>query len=154
MLWRLPGNDPKKGVGAFARATFSPFDRNLIDLYAEAGVNFMGLWDKRPDDNIGLATSFSQLSPGLRELDLGKNFFEKTALPLRDYELVVELTYQAQIVAGWTIQPDFQYTGGGVIDPLNPFVGRIPDAAVLALRMQISYYSGMNFVGIPKLSEF
>jgi porin len=64
---------------------------------------------------------------------------KKAALPLRDYELVVELTYQAQIVAGWTIQPDFQYIGGGVIDPLNPFVGRIPDAAVLALRMQISY---------------
>jgi porin len=78
MLWRLPGNDPKKGVGAFARATFSPFDRNLIDLYAEAGVNFMGLWDKRPDDNIGLATSFSQLSPDLRELDLEKNLFEKS----------------------------------------------------------------------------
>ena len=142
MLWRLPGDDPKKGVGAFARATFSPSDRNLIDLYAEAGVNFMGLWDKRPDDRFGLAASFSQLSPSVRELDLEKAFFEKTALPLRDYELVVELTYQAQIVAGWTIQPDFQYIfhpGGGVIDPLNPFVGRIPDAAVFALRTQISF---------------
>jgi porin len=142
MLWRLPGDDPKKGVGAFARASWSPSDRNLIDLYAEAGVNFMGLWDKRPDDSFGLAASFSQLSPGLRELDLEKAFFEKTALPLRNYELVVELTYQARIVAGWTIQPDFQYIfhpGGGVIDPLNPFVGRIPDAAVLALRTVISF---------------
>ena len=77
MLWRLPGDDPKKGVGAFARASWSPTDRNLIDLYAEAGVNFMGLWDKRPDDNFGLAASFSQLSPGLRELDLEKAFFKK-----------------------------------------------------------------------------
>src|ERR1700730_10043168 len=32
MLWRLPGDDPKKGVGAFARASWSPSDRNLIDL--------------------------------------------------------------------------------------------------------------------------
>ncbi len=142
MLWRLPGDDPKKGVGAFARASLSPSDRNLIDLYAEAGVNFMGLWDKRPDDKFGLAASFSQLSPSLRKLDLEKAFFAKTALPLRDYELVVELTYQAQIVAGWTIQPDFQYIfhpGGGVVDPLNPFVGRIPDAAVFALRTAISF---------------
>ena len=142
MLWRLPGGDPKKGVGAFARASFSPSDRNLIDLYAEAGVNFMGLWDKRPDDNFGLAASFSRLSPGLRELDLEKAFFAKTALPLRDYELVVELTYQAQIVAGWTVQPDFQYIfhpGGGTIDPINPFVGRIPDAAVFGVRTQISF---------------
>jgi porin len=61
---------------------------------------------------------------------------------LRNYELVVELTYQAQIVAGWTIQPDFQYIfhpGGGVIDPLNPFVGRIPDATVFGLRTAISF---------------
>jgi len=142
MLWRLPGDDPKKGVGAFAGASWSPSDRNLINLYAEAGVNFMGLWDKRPDDKFGLAAFFLQLSPNLRELDLEKAFFAKTAFPLRDYELVVELTYQAQIVAGWTVQPDFQYIfhpGGGVIDPLNPFVGRIPDAAVFALRATINF---------------
>jgi porin len=142
MLWRLPGDDPKKGVGAFVRAFLSPSDRNLIDFSANAGVNFMGLWDKRPDDSFGLATSFSQLSPSLRELDLEKAFFAKTALPLRNYELVVELTYQAQIVAGWTIQPDFQYIfhpGGGVVDPINPVVGRIPDAAVFALRTAISF---------------
>ena len=142
MLWRLPGNDPKKGVGVFARASLSPSDRNLIDLYAEAGVNFVGLWDMRPDDKFGLAASFSQLSPGLRELDLEKAFFEKTSLPLRNYELVVELTYQAQIVAGWTVQPDFQYIfhpGGGTIGPINPFVGRIPDAAVFGVRTQISF---------------
>jgi porin len=142
MLWRLPGDDPKKGVGAFARASFSPSNRNLIDLYAEAGVNFMGIWEQRPDDKFGLAASFSRLSPGLRELDRERAFFEKTALPFRDYELAVELTYQAPIVAGWTLQPDFQYIfhpGGGVVDPLNPFAGRIPDAAVFALRSAISF---------------
>jgi porin len=134
--------NPKKGVGAFARVALSPSDRNLIDFSAYAGVNFMGLWDKRPDDSFGLAAAFLQLSPGLRELDRERAFFEKTAVPLRNYELVVELTYQAQIVAGWTIQPDFQYIfhpGGGVVDPLNPFIGRIPDAAVFALRTAISF---------------
>jgi porin len=142
MLWRLPRDDPKKGVGAFARAFLSPSDRNLIDFSANAGVNFMGLWDKRPDDSLGLAAAFFQLSPDLRVLDRERSFFEKIALPLRNYELVVELTYQAQIVAGWTIQPDFQYIfhpGGGVIDPLNPFVGRIPDAAVFGVRTMISF---------------
>jgi porin len=43
MLWRLPGDDPKKGFGAFARAFLSPSDRNLMDFYADAGLNFMGL---------------------------------------------------------------------------------------------------------------
>jgi porin len=39
---------------------------------------------------------------------------------LRNYELVVELTYQALIVEGWTIQPDFQYIihpGAGAVAP-------------------------------------
>jgi porin len=142
MLWRLPGDDLKKGVGAFARAALSPTDRNLVDFYAEAGVNFMGLWDKRPDDSFGFASSFTHLSPNVRQLDADEAWFTNTPLPLRNYELVFELTYQAQIVSGWTVQPDFQYIfhpGGGTIDPVNPFVGRISDAAVFGLRTQISF---------------
>jgi porin len=82
MLWHLPGNDPKKGVGAFARVALSPSDRNLMDLYADAGLNFMGLWDKRPGDSFGLAASYSQLSPGLGEVDCETAyFFTNTALP-------------------------------------------------------------------------
>jgi porin len=142
MLWRLPGDDPKKGVGAFARVAFFPIERNLVDLYAEAGLNFMALWDGRPDDNFGIAASFAHLSPNVRQLDADEAFFTNTRLPLRNYELVFELTYQAQLVPGWTVQPDFQYIfhpGGGVIDPINPSVGRIPDAAVFGVRTQISF---------------
>ncbi|MGH6838804.1 MAG: carbohydrate porin [Methylocella sp.] len=142
MLWRLPGDDPKKGVGAFARVALSPTDRNLVDFYADAGINFMGLWDKRPDDSFGIASSFTHLSPNVQQLDAEMAMFTNTPLPLRNYELVFELTYQAQIVSGWTVQPDFQYIfhpGGGTIDPVNPFVGRIPDAAVFGVRTQISF---------------
>jgi porin len=61
---------------------------------------------------------------------------------LRDYEILFEVTYQAQIRPGSFVQPDFQYVfhpGGGVIDPLNPFVGRIPDAAVFGLRTVMKF---------------
>jgi porin len=142
MLWHLPDADPKKGVGAFARVAVSPPDRNLISLYADAGINFMGLWQQRPDDSFGVAASFSQLSPSAAALDRDRDLFLGTVLPVRDYELAAELTYQAQIVPGWTVQPDFQYIlhpGGGTVDPINPFIGRIPDAAVFLLRTQISY---------------
>jgi porin len=142
MLWHLPGGDQKKGAGAFARVSISPTDRNPIDFYADAGINFMGLWDRRLDDSFGIAASFSRLSPGLQDADREIAFLTNTTMPSRDYELVAELTYQAQIVAGWTIQPDFQYIfhpGGGTVDPINPFAGRIPDAAVFALRTQISF---------------
>ena len=142
MLWRLPGDDPKKGIGAFTRFALSPPDRNLISLYADAGINLMGLWDQRPDDKFGIAASFSSLSPDVRELDLEKALFTQTALPLRNYELVVELIYQAQVIAGWTVQPDFQYIihpGAGSLDPINPLIGRIPNAAIFALRTAISF---------------
>jgi porin len=141
VLWRLAGDDPKKGIGAFTRFALSPPDRSLISLYADAGINFIGLWDQRPDDKFGIAASFSSLSPNVRELDLEKALFTQTALPLRNYELVVELTYQALIVEGWTIQPDFQYNiypGAGAVDLINPLTG-VFQTPPFSLRPVISF---------------
>jgi hypothetical protein len=75
-----------------------------------------------------------RLSPGLTALDHDRDFIGGLALPVRGYELKVELTYQAQVVPGCTAQRDFQYIfhpGGGTLDPINRLIGRIPDAAVL-----------------------
>ena len=69
MLWHLPGEGPKKGIGGFARIAASPSDRNLMNFYAEAGINFMGIWKQRPDDTFGCAAAFSQLSPSISALD-------------------------------------------------------------------------------------
>lgn len=38
----------------FARAAGGPADRNLIDLYADAGIEFIGLRDDRPTTSSGL----------------------------------------------------------------------------------------------------
>ncbi len=135
-LWRLPGEGPKKGIGGFARVAASPSDRNLMNFYAEAGVNFIGIWKQRPDDTFGCAAAFSQLSPSISALGRDTAFFAGEALPVRAYELALEVSYQAQIGPGWIVQPDFQYIvrpGGGVVDPINP------DAAVFGLRTTISF---------------
>jgi porin len=108
MLWRLPGDDPKKGVGAFARIAGSPEDRNLMDFYADAGVNFIGVLAQRPDDVFGCAAAFSRLSPPVTAFDQDSVFFSGELSAVRNYELALELTYQAQILPGWTVQPDFQ----------------------------------------------
>jgi porin len=142
MLWHFPDEAPKKGIGGFARIAASPSDRNLMNLYAEAGIAFMGVWKERPDDSFGCAAVFSQLSPSISALDRDAASFAGQALPVRTYELALELTYQAQIGPSWIIQPDFQYIfrpGGGVIDPVNPVMGRITDAAVFGLRTSISF---------------
>jgi porin len=142
MLWRVPGEGPKKGTGGFARFAASPSDRNLMNLYAEAGVSFMGLWKQRPYDTFGCAAAYSQLSPSISALDRDTAFYAGEALPIRVYELALEVTYQAQIDPSWIIQPDFQYIfrpGGGVINPINSALGRIPNAAVFGLRTSISF---------------
>ena len=142
MIWRLPGGGPKKGVGVFARAMAAPSDRNLIDLYADAGVNFIGLWDLRPDDTFGVAASYSRISPDASGRDADAAFFRSTPLPVRDDQVTFELTYQAQIVPGFLVQPDFQYIfhpAGGALNPLNPASGRIPDAAVVGIRTTIKF---------------
>jgi porin len=72
-------------------------------------------------------------------LDSDNVFFAKTPC---DYEMALELTYQAPIVPGWIIQPDFQYIFHpryGAIDSINPAVGRIPDAAVLGIRTAVKF---------------
>jgi porin len=138
MIWRLDGDNPKKGVGVFGRIAASPGDRNLMDFYADAGVNFIGIVPHRPNDTFGFAASYSRLSPSVAALDRDNAFFTGKLSAERDYELALELTYQAVVVAGWTVQPDFQYIvhpGGGSPDPANP-AQRIPNAAVIGLRRQ------------------
>ncbi|MBL8585709.1 MAG: carbohydrate porin, partial [Bradyrhizobiaceae bacterium] len=65
------------------------------------------------------------------------------APPIRTYEAVLEATYQAQIVPGWTIQPDFQYIinpGGHVADPADPDGLRpLRNAMVFGVRTTVNY---------------
>jgi porin len=49
----VPGDD-NRGIGTFARASCSPPDRNLIDYYADAGLEFIGLNDPRPKTSLAL----------------------------------------------------------------------------------------------------
>ncbi len=142
MVWRSSKADPTKGIGVFSRVSISPTVRNLVNFYAEAGVTFNGLWDARPDDVFGVGVTYLGISPEATALDMDANFFAGSAMPVRDFESVIELTYQAHIAPGWNIQPDFQYIfrpGAGAVNPANPAAGRIPDAAVFGLRTTFKF---------------
>jgi porin len=142
MIWRVTGDDPKRGIAGFVLVSASPRDRNLANFYAEAGITFVGIMDGRPNDTFGLAAIYSPVSPSVSGFDADAAFFTKTPLPVRDYELAVELTYQTQIIGGWYVQPDFQYIyhpGYGAANPKNPTLGRIRDAAVLGVRTTIKF---------------
>ncbi len=141
LLYRVPGTEDG-GLGAFARVSGSPGDRNLVDVYVDGGLTYKGLIPGRPDDTFGVSASYARISDAYRGLDRDTVFFTGTPSPVRSSEAMVEVTYQAQIVPGWTVQPDFQYIfrpGGGVSNSRSTVMAVEKDAAVVGLRTTIRY---------------
>jgi porin len=142
MLWRLPGSSDQ-GLSGFMRTSASPSDRNLIDFYADAGLTYKGLIAGRPDDVFGFGVGFARISPQASAADQDMISFTGNPIPIRDYEAVVELTYQAQLTKNWSMQPDFQYIvhpGGNVPNPLDPKgVSPIPNAVVVGVRTVMKF---------------
>jgi len=136
MLYRLPGAGDPRGVAVFGRIVGAPLEGNLISNYWEAGLTLSGLWDARPDDTLGVGFAYTGVSPEVS--DLQKALRRPV---IADYEALMEICYTAQIVPGFTIQPDFQYfwnPGGHVRDPDDP-TKAVPNAAVLGLRSTVNY---------------
>ena len=135
--------DSDKGVGFFVRTSISPSDRNLISFYIDGGFQFTGFNEARPNDKFGIAMTYARISDAARSSDRDVQTFSRTPYPVRDFEAVFEMTYAAEIQAGWTVQPVFQYVfhpGGGVVDPNDPTqTRRIKDAAVFGLRSTFNY---------------
>lgn len=132
-----------KGIGFFARASAAPSDRNLIDLYLDGGLQFSGLIPSRANDTFGIALEYIRISNSAQQYNLDEQAFTGIAIPVRDYEAVLELTYQAEIRPGWILQPTFQYVrhpAGGAVDPTDPsHTMRIRDAEVFGLRTTLKF---------------
>lgn len=135
MIYRLPGPGDPRGVSLFGRVIGAP-DRNPITLYWEGGITFAGLDASRPGDVLGIGFAHAGISPDVSAVEtaLGRPV-------IADYEALLEVSYIAEIVPGFTIEPDFQYfwnPGGHVSMPNNP-AQAVPDAAVLGVRTTVNY---------------
>jgi porin len=141
-LYHPPDSDDR-GVGVFVRASTSPSDRNLIDLYADAGVQFTGLSDQRPYDRFGIALGYAHVSSRARALDADFRALNGADWPIRSSEKLLTAVYQYEIRSGWTLQPNFQYIvrlGGGATNPLGTTPGvALKDAAVFGLRTTLKF---------------
>jgi porin len=136
-----PGSE--KGVAFFMRASVSPSDRNLISTYLDGGFLFTGFSEARPNDKFGIAATYARISDRARDLDRDVQLFTGTAYPIRDFEAILEVTYQAEVRPGLLVQPVFQYIAhpaGGAVDPNDPTqTHRIKDAVMLGVRTTITY---------------
>jgi porin len=142
ILWRVPGTTDQ-GLGVFARASVSPSDRNLISTYFDGGATYKGLFPGRESDTLGIGFGYANISSKARALDRDAVSFSGIDSPIRDYEAVVEVTYQAQITPNWMLQPVFQYIvhpGGHIPSPVGTSSSSpIPNAAVFGLRTMVKY---------------
>jgi len=142
LLHRAAGTEDG-GLGFFVRLLGAPGDRNFLSFYADGGLTYKGLVPGRPDDTIGVSVAYARVSDAVRAFDADLGFLNPGVVqPVRTSEAVLELTYQAQIVPGWTVQPDFQYIrrpGGGVSNPLSASGAVVKNAAVFGLRSAIKY---------------
>jgi porin len=128
-----------KTVSAFARVMGAPSDRNLVDFYLDGGLVFAGFVPGRPKDSFGIAAAVAGISGRSSDLDRDAVAFGTTT-PIRNDEVLMEINYIAEIIPGWTLQPDFQYAwspGGNVPDETG--TKPLGDALIIGARTSISY---------------
>jgi porin len=137
-IWRPPTGEANKGVGVFARASASPADRSLIDLYFDGGIVFAGLIPGRPEDVVSFGAAYARFSDRARQLDADAAMLAGAGL-IRDFEAAFEADYQIQVLPGLQIDLDLQrivHPGGNIAGSGGE---RIPDATVVTLHTLIKY---------------
>lgn len=142
MVWRRP-DTANQGLAAFVRVGNAPPNRNPISLEVDAGLTFKGPFPQRELDLFGVAASYGRIGNAARRLDRDQTLFTGTGGVRRDYETVLEITYQAYVSPWWFLQPDLQlifHPGGHIAAPLPaPATAPIPNALVLGLRSSITF---------------
>lgn len=140
-LYREPGKDDE-GLGFFVRAAYSPTRSSLIAAYVDTGLAYKGLIPGRDDDTVGLSLAYARLGDDARRADTDTIRVTGQPMPRRRAESVIEATYQAVVVPGFTVQPDVQlvlHPGGGISDPRDPNGARVENAVVLGMRATVQY---------------
>ncbi len=123
------------------RGGFSPSDRNLISYYVDGGAGFKGPLSGRPDDVLTVGVAYAKISRDAAALDRDTLTRNGPPFPIRNEEVVFELSYQAQIAPWWTVQPDLQYIvrpGGNAPDPDNANA-TVGNALVAGIRSTIKF---------------
>ncbi len=133
-------NEPR-GLGVFFQFGGAPDDRNTVDYYFGAGLNYTGLLPRRGKDVFGIAVANAFLSEKLqksRSLEIeayDPSDPEAGARPgkLLSQETALETTYRIQLHERFMIQPDYQI----IFNPSGE--ENIKTAHVFILRFEVTY---------------
>lgn len=105
-----------QGLVAFFQLGMAPEDRNELDRYLGIGLNYVGLFEGRDEDVVGLGIAQASWSDRVEDISS---------------ETAIEFFYRAQLTNSIAIQPDIQYI-------VNPG-GNGEDALALGVRFQITF---------------
>jgi porin len=137
MVWRAG----ERSLNLFLRGGLAPADRNLVSYYVDGGAGFTGLLPGRANDVLTFGVAYAKISPDAAAADRDA-FAAMPPYPIRDYELVFELSYTAQIAPWWTVQPDLQFIvhpGGNASDPDDLSGAPVANAFVAGIRSTIKF---------------
>ena len=139
-IYRERGGDDQ-GLGIFLQFGGTPDDRNTVDYYFGAGLNYRGLFPKRDQDIFGIAAANAFISERLqRARDLEIRAFDpedpesgESPGELQSQESVLEMTYRIELHERLALQPDYQivFNSGGEEN--------VKTAHVFILRFEITF---------------
>ena len=134
------GNDEDRGIGVFARVSYSPSDRNLIDIYADAGIEFIGLSDQRPKDKFGIAGGYARVSSNARTLDGDFQQMFGPSWPVRSFEVAGDRRISIRSQTRLDAATEFSIHYPPRRNPLGSNPGKVlKDAAVFGLRTVVKF---------------
>ncbi len=103
MLYRKGGPKSDLGLTSFVSFIFQPKNRNLMPFFMNGGLQYKGLFPKRPKDIASFGAMYGKFSSDLAHKE------EKNGQEPQNFETVLELNYWIQINKWFYIMPDMQY---------------------------------------------
>jgi porin len=100
------------------------------------GALYSGFWKARPDDQIGLAFTYYQISPSLSRTESLEQEFglpPTNATGVQGHGMVLEANYAIPVYRGVVVQPEFEYF-------IRPgAVSTVRNAVVLGLKTHVLF---------------
>jgi len=139
MVWRRAGT-PDQGIALFLQIMGAPGDRNLSNLFIEAGLNWKAPFAGRDSDVFGLAVSYQGIGAAARQYSKNLLSFTGSGTPYAGNETVLEATYQYQVAPWLVLQPDAQYVVNPGADIASSLSTRpLKNAFIIGLRATITF---------------
>jgi porin len=133
------GSDAR-GLSIFANATVHDKDTNFVDNYQQIGLTYLGPFDARPKDDIGVGIARIHVNDDVRknrrlvnDLNNIEDYDNPSYLPIQDTEYNAEIYYGFHVTNWLTVRPNLQYIKhpGGV--------NQVDDALVAGLKVQSKF---------------